>query len=247
MTSQKAGLCPVDLDDFFRVRRSHTPSGGDNKKRNKWKITSKPCKKDRKKKHKAKANAKHEDQRKQKEVISSDENHEIDTVQAQDTPENQVSEMPETEADNINREKEPPQDVHEEQPERHEQPKIETEQAQDTHENQVNEMPETEAQNINREKEPAQDVHEEQPERQEKPVDEGEHEDVHHGADQAESQEKASDVSDSNECKAKPENLLEPDPILKAFEKLHTVKRLLLSWKYPMMRNLINPLLWKQK
>ena len=85
-------------------------------------------------------------------------------------------------------------------------------------------MPETKAQNINREKEPAQDVHEEQPERQEKPVDEAEHEDVHHGADQAESQEKTSNVSDSNEHKAKLENLLEPYPILEAFEKVHTVE-----------------------
>ena len=66
VTSQKVGLCPVDLDDFFRERRSHIPSGRDKKKCNKWKMTRKPRKKDRKKKHKAKANAKHEEQRKQK-------------------------------------------------------------------------------------------------------------------------------------------------------------------------------------
>ena len=83
-------------------------------------MTSKPRKKDRKKKHKAKANAKHEEQRKQKEVTSSDDNHEIKTEHAQDTPENQVNEMPETEAENINTEKELAQDVHEEQPERQE-------------------------------------------------------------------------------------------------------------------------------
>ena len=142
-------------------------------------------------------------------MTSSDENPDIETEQAQDTPENQVNEMAETEADNINREKELPHDVHEEQPERQEQAEIDTEQAQDTPENEVNEMPETEAENINREKEPPQDVHEEQPERQEKPVDEAE----------------SKDVSDSNERKAKPENLLEPDPILEAFEKVHTVEK----------------------
>ena len=220
VTSQKAGLCPVNLDDFFRARRSHTPSGRGKKKCNKWKMSSKPRKKDRKKKHKAKANAKHEEQRKQKEVTSSDKNHEIETEQAQDTPENQVNKMPETEGENINTEKEPAQDVHEEQPERQEQP-VDVLHCTDEAEHQENAadvVPHGTDKAESGEK--AVDVPHgaDEAEREEKAAD------VPYGADQAESQEKASDVSDSNECKTKLENLLEPDPNLKAFEKVHTVE-----------------------
>ena len=220
VTPQKAGLCPVDLDDFFRARRSHTPPGRDKKKCNKQKMTSKPCKKDRKKKHKAKANAKHEEQRKQKEVTSSDDNHEIETEHAQDTPENQVKEMPETEAENINTEKELAQDVHEEQPERQEKP-VDVPHGTDEleHEENAADVVPHGIDEAESEEKTADVPH---------GADEAEHAekeaDVPHGTDQAESQEKASDVSASNERRAKPENLLEPDPILKAFEKVHTVE-----------------------